>query len=129
MISTTYKYSNGKRFLKVNGDWVEAPYTDEEAKLGKKRLAELCAARQFPAIGGTDHNFLQGRDNNQEFNRMQPKLRKFYAGRAKKAGVNIRGKVYLSGLAKEPGDPSAWVSDLHEAEAKTKSNGWTRVKD
>ena len=33
---------------------------------------------------------------------------------AKQAGVTTRGKQYMSGLARYPGDPQAWVSDRND---------------
>lgn len=93
-----------------------------------QRMADMLAHQAGPAFGGTEHNFLQGRDNNQEFNKMPKDMQDHYLRRAKKGGVNPRGKVYISQLANDAGDPNAWVSSKYEVTAKARAQGRSVVK-
>lgn len=47
-----------------------------------------------------------------------------YTEPAKAAGVNIKGSVYVPGLATFPGDPNAWVKNLSEVKQKVEQKGW-----
>lgn len=73
------------------------------------RLAEMLAARKFPALK-TDSTFNAGRCNGNQFEDV-PGLGDHYKKIAEAAGVSTTGKYYCSGLADFPGDPTAWVSD------------------
>lgn len=91
---------------KVNGRDV-AP---EEFSAGsQEKLREMLATGVTPSLM-TDAVFLQGHCNGSQFAE-STRIGDHYAGEAKKAGVNVKGKIYLSGLAAFPGDPRAWVSD------------------
>lgn len=76
------------------------------------RLAEMLAL-QAPPMSNTDREFLEGHCNGSQFagSPMANDMGNKYAAVAKERGVSIKGKVYLSGLARYPGDPKAWVSD------------------
>lgn len=85
-------------------------------------IAEILSLRQFPSCK-TDESFLQGRLHDSGLGDQIPTTRDFMLERAKDAGVDISGKVYVSGLAQSAGDPNAWVSDRSEAKAKAASLG------
>jgi hypothetical protein len=76
--------------------------------------------RQTPG-SKTDREFVRDFAHGKQFDTMGPTARKHILSEAKKAGINIAGKIYKGGLGK-PGDPLAWVSDsgdvLRAAKAK-----------
>lgn len=43
---------------------------------------------------------------------------------AKKLGFNTKGKVYISGLARFPGDPQAWISDRDDIKRICEKNNY-----
>src|SRR5689334_8974709 len=86
--------------------------------------AQMVALKQTPGEAGTDRLFMVGNNNNNEFDTMAPDMRDFYLGRAKEAGVNVRGKRYVMGLATEPGDPRAWVDNIHDVKSRCEQEGW-----
>ena len=47
-----------------------------------------------------------------------------YEQEAKDAGVNTKGKIYLGGLARYPGDPEAWVSGRGDVQRICETRGW-----
>lgn len=75
------------------------------------KFAEMCAVQTPPGVRGTDRAVMQDRYNMQWLDKMSPHLAKQIVGRAKKAGINIEGKYYQSGLAdaRGPADPAAWI--------------------
>ncbi len=46
-----------------------------------------------------------------------------YLDPAKRAGVSVNGKIYQHGLARYPGDPEAWCSDLDDVKRKIRQRG------
>lgn len=76
-----------------------------------QRWAEMCALQQPPATKGTDRTLMQGRYNNEQLNEMPRDHARNIVTLAKRAGINISGKYYASGLAdhRGPADPSAWI--------------------
>jgi hypothetical protein len=48
-----------------------------------------------------------------------PAMRRKYAGTA-----DVSGKRYMASIARFPGDPRAWVSDMAEAKRVIEANGW-----
>lgn len=88
-------------------------------------FAAMQALKQFPGVSGTQSSFMAGRSNGQEYDHMPADMRRFYFTKAKKGGVNPRGKVYMSGLAKEPGDPKAWVESADDVKKRVKQEGWS----
>lgn len=87
-----------------------------------EKLAELFATGQTPAIR-TDATFLAGHANGSQFSGTEY-LGDFYAGVARRHGQDPKGKVYLSSLAKFPGDPEAWVSGRGDVERVLTKRGW-----
>lgn len=83
-------------------------------------IAEMCALRQPCGASNTDRAFWQGYWN--QFAN-DPTYGEFARRKAKAAGVDIKGKIYQHGLADEPGDPKAWVSDLGDAKRRVKEMG------
>lgn len=86
------------------------------------RMAEMLAL-QTPPMSNTDREFLEGHCNGSQFEKM-PYIGDYYAKVARQHGADITGKVYLSGLARFPGDPLAWVAGKGDAERVLDKNGW-----
>jgi hypothetical protein len=105
---------------KING----RPVTQEEFALSQQagRLAEMLEAGQ-PPMSLTDREFLEGHANGSQFDG-QEFVGDYYKGIAAKAGVDVKGKVYLSGLAAFPGDPEAWVSGRGDLARVAEKRGW-----
>ena len=74
-------------------------------------------------IGLCDTSYNAGFCNGNQFAN-DPETGEIYAAKARWAGVSIKGKVYRNALARTPGDPQAWVSDLSEAKDVCRRNGW-----
>ena len=84
----------------------------------------MCAARQGPKLE-TDTTFTRGYATHPFGKRgLNEWTAKRYLAKAKKAGVSITGKRYLSSLARYPGDPEAWVSDRSDIKGLCKRRGW-----
>jgi len=75
------------------------------------RFAEMCATQIAPATSGTDRALMQGRLNNEQFDKMPKDQAQKMIKACKEAGINPNGKWYSSGLADKRGvhDPEAWV--------------------
>lgn len=56
-------------------------------------------------------------------------IRDFYLQRAREAGVSTDGKFYESRIAREPGDPEAWVSGPDDIKRVVESRGWNMDGD
>lgn len=87
------------------------------------RMAEMFAL-QTPPMSKSDREFLEGHCNGNQFEG-QEYIGDWYAAKAKAAGVDITGKVYMSGLALEPGDPAAWVGGRGDVERVARERGMT----
>jgi hypothetical protein len=91
------------------------------------RCRDLFAAADrgdFHVTLNTDNTFLEGHCNNNQMAAMHPTVAKRLADDAAAAGVNIKGKVYLSGLAAYPGDPHAWVSGKGDVQKVIERRNW-----
>lgn len=86
------------------------------------RLAEMLVLQQPPGAN-TDREFLHGDCNGNQFEK-SPRVGDHYAAIARRAGVNVKGKKYLSSLARYPGDPAAWVDGKGDAQRVIEQNGW-----
>lgn len=88
------------------------------------RLADMLASRSFPGTKGTDRAFLQGRSLGIGQFADVPLIARHHERIAEAAGVSTVGQCYLSTLARYPGDPEAWVSDLHDVRSRCLERGW-----
>lgn len=75
------------------------------------RWAEMVSLQSPPGVRGTDRALMQGRYNQQWLDAMPKGQAETIVAEAKKAGINIAGKYYMSGLADKRGhrDPAAWI--------------------
>lgn len=85
------------------------------------RLEEMLEAQQAP-YGVTDSTFMKGK--HEQF-AATPKQGDFYAREAKRRGLkSVKGKRYLSQLARYPGDPRAFVSGRGDVQKVCEERGW-----
>lgn len=98
--------------------------TQEEFRASSRpgRLKEMLASRVPPAAR-TDREFLEGHCNGSQFEKT-PDLGDHYQAVARALGQSTTGKVYLSGLARFPGDPEAWVGGRGDVTRLLESRGW-----
>lgn len=83
-------------------------------------LAEMLALAQPPGCN-TDNVFCADRKEEEQFkDRRVLGFRK----KAEKQGVSTTGKIYLGGLARFPGDPTAWVSGRGDIAKTCETRGW-----
>lgn len=82
--------------------------------------------RTFPRVPAllTDSVFLAGNTNGSQFE-SQPEVGDYYKWVAEAAGVNVKGLLYVPGLALFPGDPKAWVSGRGDVERVCRERGFT----
>lgn len=82
------------------------------------KLAEMLATRSFPAVRGTDSDFMKGSHI------QDTQLDEYRHRMANAQGVDTTGKRYLAGLAAFPGDPEAWVSGTSDVKRVCEKRGW-----
>jgi hypothetical protein len=90
---------------------VQKSYARMVANGQSPRFAEMAALQSPPGTKGTDRAFMQGRLNQEWLDKMPKKQADTILREAKKAGVDVTGKVYIGGLAdlRAHKDPMAWV--------------------
>ena len=78
------------------------------------KWAEMCALKSPPGVRGGDRSFMQSRYNQQWLDDLPQHQARHLLDEARAAGVNVSGKVYMSGLADKrgPRDPAAWVDSV-----------------
>lgn len=76
-----------------------------------------------PPKSNTDVEFLAGSENGRQF-QGRPEQGEFYRKQAEKRGQSVKGKKYLSQLARFPGDPEAWVSSRGDVQKVLEDRGW-----
>jgi hypothetical protein len=85
-------------------------------------LAEMLAL-QRPPMSNTDREFLEGHCNGSQFSN-EEWVGDLYHKQAREAGVDPKGKVYMAGLARFPGDPEAWVGGRGDVQRVCETRGW-----
>ena len=87
-------------------------------------MADMLASRSFPGTKGTDRAFWQGREFGGAQFQDRPLVGQHHLAMAERAGVNVAGKVYNGTMARYPGDPEAWVSNLGDVKDICERRGW-----
>ena len=109
----------------AHGRQAHFAYWDMRTAGQSARLAEMLALGA-PPMSNTDREFLEGRCNGNQFD--GGPLRQDIGDRFRKvaeaAGQSVKGKVYIGGLARFPGDPHAWVSDRGDVKRIVEGRGW-----
>ncbi len=108
----------------TNGEWQWDPPLQETQEEKDRRWRELVESRGRYLTLHTNTTFLSAfAPSGGQFEGC-PDIGDHYQDVARDAGVDITGKVYLTGLAEFPGDPRAWVSDRDEALRVAEERGW-----
>lgn len=102
--------------------FVQGFYEHMRDKGESHSIAEMLALQQAPA-GKSDYTFVHGHCNGNQFEGNEA-VGDYYAAMAAKAGVNVKGKVYKSGLARFAGDPQAWIEGASDVKRICDTNGW-----
>lgn len=103
---------------------IQAEYESMRSAGESHNISEMLAFHKGPTLE-TDTTFTRGYTTHPFGKRPpNPLAAKKYLAEAKKAGVNINGKRYLSGLARFPGDPQAWVTSKSDIKRLCESRGW-----
>lgn len=106
-------------------DAIQEAYVSMRLDGQSHNWAEMCAHRQAPGTKNSDRTFQEGIGAGQFLDKMPPMIRKARMAAYEKAtGRKVpEGARYLSTLARFPGDPKAWVTDVGEAKARFKEFG------
>ena len=80
------------------------------------KFAEMCALQIAPGLKGTDQSLMQGRYNNEQFDKMPKDHAQNIITHVKRAGINPNGKYYAAGLVDKRGvqDPAAWIDSASD---------------
>lgn len=91
------------------------------------RFAEMCALQIAPGLKGTDRSLMQGRYNNEQFDKMPKDHAQNMLTLAKRAGINPSGKYYSAGLADKrgPADPAAWIDSASDVQRVARKRNLT----
>lgn len=89
------------------------------------KLAEMLTL-QSPPMSNTDREFLEGHCNGNQFAKgpLSEDLGDRMKAVAEAAGQNVKGKVYIGGLARFPGDPEAWIAGRGDVRKVVEERGW-----
>lgn len=87
----------------------DPPYTASEDAAKKELFSDMCRSRIAPGGNGTDRTFMNSNDVLHHGLGDHPQwLQEMIVKRARKAGINITGKVFKGGLGRAE-NPDAWV--------------------
>lgn len=110
-----------------NSPSVQAAYVKMRMQGQSHSIAEMCALRQPPGKNNTEQAFWHGTHEQNGIEGMAPFARNMYLEEARRAGVNIQGKVYKHSLASPAegcvSDPRAWISDTSEIKQLCQERG------
>lgn len=112
MPSTTCDDTNAVPFhIRELGKDASAMYARLRSEGLSHKWCEMVVFQQAPGVKGSDRSFMEGRYNNQQLDQMPKDHAQNIVTLAKRAGINVSGKYYCSGLADSRGiqDPEAWV--------------------
>lgn len=103
--------------------------TEEEYKAAcqhqdEERLAEMLSLGATPHCV-SDQTYMKGHANGSQFEKCRH-MGDYYRHEAEAHGGNTNGKRYVSGLARFPGDPEAWVTGRDDIRRVIESRpGWS----
>jgi hypothetical protein len=100
----------------------DPPYTDEELRAQALSFQEMLKSRRAPVMKGSDRAFLEGDVIHHGLQGIRRDMAEHMVAEARRAGINITGKVYKGGLADQrgPADPEAWVGSTDDVLAVCK---------
>jgi hypothetical protein len=97
---------------------VQARYLDMRIDGQSHQIAEVLALRKFPGCHGTSATFMQGTHCQDS-----PLDAARYAAAAAQ-GVDTNGRRYISGMARFPNDPEAWISGCDDVVRLCRDRNW-----
>jgi hypothetical protein len=105
----------------VNGKLVwDPPYTAAELKQKNALFQDMVQSQIPPGYSGQlDRRFIEGRVRDHGIGHLPLAMQRSFIERAKRAGIDITGKVYATGLAdgRGPATPEAWVGGIDDYKA------------
>lgn len=97
------------------------------------RIADMCRARRAPGLKGTDAINFAGVANSDPFPHLHSSLKAEFAAEAKRQGVSLSGKRYMTSLVRPEFagrfDPQALVDSTGDVKRTLESRGWGTVED
>lgn len=105
--------------VSVGGRWVSLTPPSESTGEAFNRMIQ---SGQTPALV-TDATFMRGTANGSQFEK-RPEIGDYYRSVAEAEGQNVKGKKYLSQLARHPGDAEAWVDGRGDVQRILEKRGW-----
>lgn len=111
--------ANGERAYFVNGHEVSKEGYD---LCFPSKLDEMLAEGRAPHAV-TDASFMKGQCNGSQFAN-NPKMGDMLRKVAEANGGSVKGKKYVGGLARFPGDPRAWVDSRGDVQRICEQEGW-----
>jgi len=116
--------TNSTKWPIVSSDPVIQAFYESCRESGESHsIAEMCAFRQAPSLE-TDTTFTRGFGTDPFGGPVNSFTHRRYMQMAKAAGVSTQGKRYMSGLARYPGDPKAWVGSKGDVRRVCEKRGW-----
>ena len=102
----------------------EDGYKALRSAIESERLAEMLDSGQTPHCI-SDQTYMKGHVSGSQFEKNQ-EMGDYYKSEAEAHGGNTNGKRYVSGLARFPGDPEAWVTGRDDIKRVIDSRpGWS----
>lgn len=106
---------------KVNGKIVwDPPYTESELKHKRSLFDDMVQSKIPPGYAGQiDRRYLSGKVLDHGIGHLPSFMQQEAIYKARKAGIDITGKIYVSGLAdgRGAGCPDAWVGGVDDVKA------------
>lgn len=119
-VITTIAGSRGVERLYGAKDIDEVYYCAMRLDGASHKWAEMLAL-QSPPMSNTDREFLEG--SGEQFAKT-PHMGDYYKSVAERHGKNVKGMKYISGLARFPGDPDAFVTGRGDVQRVCEARGW-----
>ena len=116
-------YSNPIRYEVDGVPMDEEAYRELTQHADEQRLLEMLESGRGPHCV-TDSTFLKDSENGRQFADC-PHIGDAYKARCEANGGSVKGKKYLSQLARYPGDPRAWVSGRGDIQRICEEDGST----
>lgn len=117
-------YGDPIRYFIDDKEVTEEGYKALREAIEAERLAEMFESGQTPHCI-SDQTYMKGHTNGSQFEKCQH-MGNYYRHEAQLHGGNTNGKRYISGLARFPGDPEAWVTGRDDIKRVIESRpGWS----
>lgn len=111
---------------KINGRAVSKAEFDEYCRKRQEKFGNLfddmVSSRCAPMMANSDRMFMEGAGGQSLTHGLNTMFPERLLERARKAGINTHGKVYMSQLGKAE-DPRAWVSSIDDVRTSLKLQG------